>query len=193
MEKAAGHSRAWYLNRSAWLGFIFAAISILLAVLMVFVYWDEVKELETFGYLGAFLVGLMVSTVIIIPFPEAVLIFALGGILNPLMVGPAVGLGETVGSLSLYLAGREGGALWHKVELRTGLYARMERWMKKRGGITLFIVSAILSPLFYPTGIAAGATKFPFWRFVLIVAIGKIIKGIVIAGAGSLGIQWFMK
>ncbi|MBI4330868.1 MAG: VTT domain-containing protein [Chloroflexi bacterium] len=180
----------WYKCWQTWAGCLSLAVSIAVALLIVFV-WGDLKALNTYGYVGAFIVGLLESAVIIIPFPAVVLIFALGGVLNPLAVGIAVGTGEVVGSLSLYVAGRGGMAMYNDGQ-RLRLYLRLEAVMKKRGGIALFLLSTILSPFFYPAGIAAGALKYPLWRFILIVWGGKVIKGVIVAGAGWLGLQWFV-
>ena len=61
--------------------------------------------------------------------------------------------------------------------------------MEKRGGLVIFIVSIIPNPLFDIVGIAAGATKYPVKKFFLIVFVGKILKGLIVAYSCYYGIQ----
>lgn len=173
------------------MGILYLAFALAIGVLIV-VYWDDVQALETYGYFGALVIGVLESAIIIVPLPAVVLVFALGAVLNPFVVGLAVGTGELIGALTLYYAGREGMSIYGNGQRQQKLYLRLQGWMKRRGGLTLFLLSAILNPFFYPAGIAAGALRFPLWRLVLIVWAGKVIKAVAIAGAGSLGLQWLV-
>lgn len=191
MFRPGSYRRIWRQHWRSWLGILSVTLAVALGALIV-VYWDEVQALETYGYAGALVIGFLESAIIIVPIPAVVLVFALGAVLNPFVVGLAVGTGEVVGALTLYYAGRKGMSIYGNGQREQKLYLRLQGWMKRRGGLTLFLLSAILNPFFYPAGIAAGALRFPLWRFVLIVWAGKVIKAVAIAGAGSLGLQWLV-
>ena len=61
--------------------------------------------------------------------------------------------------------------------------------MRKRGWVVILLVSIIPNPLFDLVGIAAGATRYPMARFLGIVLVGKVIKGLTIAYTCSYGIR----
>ena len=90
------------------------------------------------------------------------------------------GLGEPIGEIPAYMAGYSG-----RVSLsKNPRYAKLNAWMQRRGTLVLFIVSAIPNVVFDLVAAAAGALRYPFWKYMLVVFIGKTIKGIVIAFAG---------
>lgn len=182
----SGVARRWRIFLWA-LGF---AAGLFLAILIA-ANWDDVQKVAGYGYLGAFIVGILESAIVIVPFPAIFIIFALGGVLNPVSVGLAAGTGEVVGALSLYAAGRSGVIVFGHGH-RERLYARLQEWMKKRGTIVIFLLSVTLNPFFHPAGIAAGALKMPLWRYTLTVWVGKVIKGIITAAIGRIGLFWLL-
>jgi membrane protein DedA with SNARE-associated domain len=107
----------------------------------------------------------------------------MGSVLPPVLVGLAAGAGSALGELSGYLAGFGGRAV---IE-RHDVYDRMERTMRRAGGITIFVLSLIPNPLVDLAGIAAGALRYPVWRFLLICWLGKTIKCTLVAWAGAQG------
>jgi uncharacterized membrane protein YdjX (TVP38/TMEM64 family) len=62
--------------------------------------------------------------------------------------------------------------------------------MQRHGFLTVLALSAIPNPLFDLAGIAAGASHYPIARFVTACFLGKTIKGLAIALAGSQSIPW---
>jgi len=101
--------------------------------------------------------------------------------LPPLLVGLAAGVGEALGELTGYAAGFGGRAV---IEDQRA-YDRLADWMQRRGGITVFVLSVFPNPFFDLAGIAAGTLRYPLWRFLLVCWLGKTIKTIVVAWAGS--------
>ena len=125
-------------------------------------------------------------------------VFALGTVLRPsfapylgpVLVGAAAGLGETVGGLSIYWTGYGGGTAFYKsrhIKIQA-IYSRLWRWVEGRGSLTLFVLSAVINPFFYPAALAAGACRFGILRYFLICFAGKTIKGITVAAAGYWGL-----
>ena len=56
----------------------------LIAVMVVlFIYRDWLAELGNWGYLGAFLIGLIGNATVVLPMPSLVLLFALAASFNP--------------------------------------------------------------------------------------------------------------
>lgn len=142
---------------------------------------DRFAELAALGYFGIFLVSLLGNATIILPAPSLALVFAMGSALPPLLVGPVAGTGEALGELTGYAAGFGGQVVVedHKT------YQRLVAWMQRRGGITVFALSAIPNPFFDLAGIAAGTLRYPIWRFLLACWLGKTIKTTLVAWAGS--------
>jgi len=140
---------------------------------------------------GVFLISLLASATIIVPIPALAVVFALGGILDPFLVGIAVGLAEPLGELTGYMAGRGGRAT---ISNRyRGLYNRIEGWMRKRGSLFLFCFSAFPNPIFDVGGFAAGASRFPVWKFLLALWAGKTIKGMEVAFLGAWGVSFILR
>lgn len=183
------------LSKSAYyLGILGVALTIAMAVAVVY-FWEFIRTLEGYGYLGAFLISIFGGATIIIPVPMLAVIFALGGVLTPYWVGIAAGLGETVGALIIYMAGYGGGiSLFSSNHGKVqAVYSRLMRWMERRGSWTLFVLSAVLNPFFYPAALAAGALRFGVQRYFLICLAGKTIKGITVAYAGYWGLRGLLR
>ena len=115
---------------------------------------------------------------ILAPVPMTPVVFALGVVMRPsfapylgsVFVGAAAGLGETVGGLSIYMMGYGGGTALHGIghDKIQAAYLRMLGWVKRRSSLTLFLLSAVLTPFFYPASLAAGALRFGIQRYFLI-------------------------
>jgi len=172
-------------------------------ILAIVLYWEEIRALKGYGYLGAFLIGIFGGATYIAPVPMTPIVFALGTVmkpsfapyLGPLFVGAAAGLGETVGGLTIYMTGYGGGTVLFKREHGKiqAVYSRLMGWMERRGSLTLFILSAVLNPFFYPVALAAGALRFGIVRYFLICWGGKTIKGITVAAAGYWGLGGLLR
>ena len=183
-------------------GFWSIALTVALAVVIVF-YWENIREAEQYGYLGAFIISVFGGATVLAPVPMTPVIFALGAVmkpsfapyLGPVFVGMVAGLGETIGGLSIYLTGLGGGTAISALGqnrfqgswLRSA-YQWMMSWVERRGGLTLFILSAVINPLFYPAALAAGAMRFGLRRYFFICWGGKTIKGITVAAVGYWGL-----
>lgn len=161
--------------------------SIVVIAIVAVIFRDRVSAINQYGYIGVFVISMLGGATLIVPIPAIVAVFTLGGILNPILVGVSAGLGEAIGELTAYMAGY-GERLtlerrFHRV------YPTIKSWMKRRGSITLFLFSAILNPFFDLVGAAAGATKYPLWKFLLVCWAGKTVKGMMVAYAGAFGLR----
>jgi membrane protein DedA with SNARE-associated domain len=145
---------------------------------------DRVEQFASFGYPGIFLIALLANATILLPAPGVAIIYAMGAIFNPLLVGLAAGTGGAIGELSGYLAGFSGQAV---VE-RTDVYNRVKPWIDKYGGWAILVLSATPNPFFDIAGIAAGIAKMPVHVFLLFTWIGQLIKMTLFALAGHYSI-----
>ena len=159
-----------------------AALVLSVAItVVVFRLGDRLADLQGLGYLGVFVIAVLANATVILPVPGIAVVFAGGGVLNPLLVGLIAGVGEPLGELTGYLAGYGGSAVAENREL----YERIRRWMERRGFMTLLVLSAIPNPLFDLAGMAAGMLRYPVSKFLLACWIGKTFKALVIAYLGS--------
>ena len=164
----------------------FLAISlVLIFCVIIYIFRNSMQGLGGYGYLGAFLLSILCSATIVVPVPGLMVVFTLGGILNPLFLGIVSGVGGTIGEMSGYFLGYGGRAAIENVSL----YQRMEHSMKRWGAVTLFTLALIPNPLFDIAGAVAGALRYPLWKFLLYGGTGRIIKHTFIAFAGYWGIE----
>lgn len=176
---------------SSWLLILLSVVLTIGIAVVAVIFRKEVANFEQYGYLGAFLISIMAGATIILYIPGVPVIFALGGVLpSPLFVGLAAGLGEAIGELTGYFFGR-GGATFLK-ERYVKIYSRMERWIKTRGYLTIFLSSAVFNPLFDLIGAAAGALRYPLWKFFLWCWAGKTVKGLAVAYLGRWGLHYVL-
>ena len=63
--------------------------------------------------------------------------------------------------------------------------------MLKKGAIVLFTLAVVPNPLFDVAGIAAGGIGYPIKRFLVVVGLGKIIRGVYIAFICHHGLHFF--
>lgn len=158
---------------------------------------EWIQELEGYGYLGIFLINMIASAALVVPGPSIIVVFTMGGLLNPFLVGAAAGIGEGIGALASYTLGHHGKQVvlnnFNGNKTYDSIYLRIERWMKHRGALTLFVASAIINPFFVPVGMAAAVVQFPRWKYFLICWGGKTVKGIIIALLGSIGMRAILR
>lgn len=158
-----------------------AVVSAVVISLAIATFHDELARFERYGYPGVFLISLLGNATVIFPAPSLAVVFSMGGVLNPLLVGLVAGVGEALGELTGYLAGYGGRAVIENRET----YERLERWMQRNGAATILVLSAIPNPIFDLAGIAAGALRFPLARFLLSCWLGKTIKTVTFALIGA--------
>jgi membrane protein DedA with SNARE-associated domain len=109
----------------------------------------------------------------------------MGSVLNPWIVGIVGGVGQALGEMTGYMAGYSG-QTWID---ENRIYNRLARWMQRHGMLTVFVTSVIPNPLFDLGGMAAGALRFPVWKFLIACTAGKVIKNIAFAMAGYYGLE----
>jgi uncharacterized membrane protein YdjX (TVP38/TMEM64 family) len=136
--------------------------------------------IDTFGYLGIFIVEAIANATLFFPIPGAIFTMASGLFLNPIMVGIYAGLGAAVGELTGYLVGFGGGVLIEdKVEFKS-----MRRVYAKYGLWTIYIFSAIPFP-FDIIGIICGVLRVRPLAFFVLTALGKITSRVMLAAVGT--------
>lgn len=187
-EEAGGKAKKGFWRRERVLQLLALVFVLILCVLIV-IFRDQIQGLGGYGYLGAFVVSVLCCATIVVPVPGLIIVFTLGAALNPLLVGLVSGVGGTLGEMSGYLLGYGGRVAIENVKL----YQRMEYRMKRWGAITIFVLALIPNPIFDIAGAAAGALRFPLWKFLLYGGIGRIIKHTFFALAGAWGLEFILR
>jgi len=191
MNETANNKPAGVDRRRRWLRqrvIPILALFVIIAMVSVILYFyrgnpERFEELKQFGYLGAFFISVILNATLILPAGNFVIIATLGHALpSPILVGLVGGLGAAIGEITGYVAGYSGQSMIQ----RRKVYQRLERWVKKWGTLTIFLLS--IAPLFFDlAGLAAGALRFPFWKFFIATWLGRTILYIGIAWAGAMG------
>ncbi|MCP4362880.1 MAG: VTT domain-containing protein, partial [Chloroflexi bacterium] len=151
---------------------------------------DQVDTLTRYGYPGIFLFSLLTSATVILPAPGLIIVFAMGGVLNPVLVALFAGSGATLGELSGFLAGISG----RMVVENTHTYDRIREWMTTHPrliGWTILLLAFLPLPVFDMAGMAAGALRMPVSRFLAWCWVGKIFKMLVVAYLGAASLNLF--
>lgn len=164
-------------------------ISLVLALtLLLFIFRNTVKMLGDLGYPGIFLVSLAFNASILLPMPIFPVLFVLGAVFNPALLAVAAAAGGALGEMSGYIAGFSG----QGIARRSRMYVRAEGWMRRWGILTIFVFTVVPFTPFDLAGLAAGALRFPVWKFLLVCFIGKILLYSAVAFAGAWGLDLVM-
>jgi membrane protein YqaA with SNARE-associated domain len=195
-------------NRRAQLAVALGIMIVVLVPSLVLLFlplWVDLGEnrFKGLGYAGIFIANLVSTVTVVIPVPGLTaagqaLIVSGGKNLSPIPVGIVGGAGMALGEITAYITGAVGREIVRgrqvggPARFRRAVEATV-RWigwlMAHYGMLTLFALSVIPNPLFEVAGLTAGSVRMKFWRFMLPVAVGKILRGLILAflGAYSLG------
>ena len=120
---------------------------------------------------------LLASGGLVVPVPALAITCTASTFLNPAAVAIIAGLAGTIGELTGYFLGYSGSGVLE----RRSFYHRVENWMRRRGWLLLFVISAVPNPFFDIAGIAAGALRYPLWKYLTAVGLGKQVKFFMVA------------
>lgn len=167
-----------------WRSILLVLGTVLLTVILVMIPVDLVQRLGNFGYLSVFLLTLLSSATLVLPSPALGAALLGGAALNPWIVGIIAGIAAGLGESTGYLAGLGSSTF----AARSRFYPHIERWVRRWGILTIFILAGIPSPLIDLAGIAAGTLRMSFWRYMLACLAGKTVRFIGVAWVG----HWFL-
>jgi len=164
---------------------------VLVVAIMVGIYFyrDNLQELSHYGYLGIFLVTMISNATVLLPVPGVAFVFAMGSVLHPALIAIFAGVGAATGEISGYLLGFSGQGLAENSER----YNRILHWLashRKYTDVGILVMSAVPNPFFDLAGIAAGTLRVPLWRFYVFCTLGSVMKMLIFAYAGDLGLYW---
>jgi membrane protein YqaA with SNARE-associated domain len=183
-----------------WVGLVAIVLTLFLAFAVVF-YWEQFQSQPKLSYAGLFLVCVAGGATVIIPVPSIAVQFAMGAILNPVIVGIVSGIGSGIGGTLIFLFGRGGRKLFSNVDFSyldsdktvvrwTG---RIMHWARNRGSMAVFLMSAIFNPVFFPMAMAIGTSRYKLWKFFVMCCAGNIVKSLFVAYMGYYGLGSVLK
>jgi len=146
---------------------------------------DWINFLLQFEYFGVFLVSFIGAVSIIVPIPYTFVILWLGmkGVMNPLLLAIAGGIGSAIGEFSGYELGYYGRTIISKKRQRRMNY--MIRVLNRYGSIVIFLFALTPLPddlLFIPLGIL----RYSFIKAFIPCFIGKLLMCGILAYGGQL-------
>ena len=142
----------------------------------------DLERVAAYGYAGVFVATFLSSTTIIFPAPGVVVVVVAAACLHPALVALLAAVGGSLGEFTGYLAG-----YWGKIAIGDrygGRYLKIENWMQRHGSITLFLFALFPFMVFDLAGIAAGALRFPFRKFLLACFAGRLPRSFIEAYLG---------
>lgn len=151
----------------------------------------SVDWLASFGYRGIFFFSL-VNSVSPIAGPSQIATFLIASKLNPLFVGIAGGVGGAIGEVSGYLFGYFlRGSLTDDFDRKFKRFKnwRLVRISRQQSFIPLFVLATIPNPFFDPVSAIAGSLRIAFARYFVPVLLGRTLRHVIIAYAGSYAIS----
>ncbi|HEY3310441.1 MAG TPA: VTT domain-containing protein [Anaerolineales bacterium] len=168
---------------------IFSLVAVVAISVWIFSIRDKASQLAAFGYPGIFLISLLANATVLLPAPGVAVVFAMGSIFNPLILGIVAGVGSAIGELSAYMAGYSGQGVVENREI----YNKIKPFVSQYAPATIFVLAAIPNPFFDLAGLASGALKIPVRTFLLWCILGKIVKMLAFAYAGAYSINWVFR
>ena len=133
-----------------------------------------------YGYLALFLLSFLASTLVPLGSEWLLAVLLLNGF-DPFMVVPVATVGNSCGALTTYAIGLWGGPFLVQRLLRVSHESqqRAERYFTRYGSWTLlFSWVPILGD---PLCLVGGILRTGFWRFLVLVSVGKLIRYLVVA------------
>ncbi|MCL4300714.1 MAG: VTT domain-containing protein [Anaerolineae bacterium] len=159
--------------------------------IVIFASQFDIEQLRRYGYPGVFFASLLANATIALPVPGvAVTIGTALALPHEWWLVALVGaIGEALGESTAYLAGYGGSGVIEKRHI----YDRLHNWMERHGMATVFVLSVVPNPLIDLAGLAAGASKYPYYKFILACWLGKSIKTLLICWAAIHSATWLLR
>jgi uncharacterized membrane protein YdjX (TVP38/TMEM64 family) len=162
------------------------AVFTALIVALTLVLLPYLVVIGPWGYAAAFVINLLTSATVVIPAPGFAAVILMARDLDPFILGVSAGIGGTIGELSAYWAGHQGG----RVVSRSGIYRIIRRLMRRHGALVLFVTGLMPFLPVDAAGLIAGATRYPIPKFLVYLGIGKVIMTTVILYIAAQAFEW---
>ncbi len=137
---------------------------------------------QQFSYLGVFIISFIGSVSVIFPVPYTIVIYLIGGVLDPFFVAVSGGLGSAFGEFSGYILGYYGRKVVN--EKRRKKMDFMVKVFYRYGPVAIFLFALTPLPddlLFIPLGVM----RYAFWRAFIPALCGKMLMTFILAYSGQ--------
>lgn len=139
-----------------------------------------------YGYFGVFLISLIGALSIVFPIPSTLIIYLIGAVLDPFLIGISGGFGAALGEISGYVLGYYGRAVISEERQRKMNF--MLKVFSRYGTVAIFLFALTPLPddlLFIPLGIM----RYKFIKAFIPSVLGKIFMYFILAVGGQLSIN----
>ena len=159
---------------------------IVIAVIITTLLLRDVNDLDKAGYAGLGFTVLLATGGLILPVPSLAAACLVGSLLNPTYAAIIACSAGTIGESTGYFLGYSGRGILDRYRF----YGKLENLTRRRGWLVIFLVALIPNPIFDLVGIAAGTLRFPIWKFLLFVWIGKFLKFLAVTLGCAYSVKW---
>ena len=164
----------------------FFLISTTLLLVITATLLPYIDDIGVWGYVAAFVVTGLSSATVVMPSPGFAAVLLMAKDLNWLILGISAGIGGALGEMTAYYIGT------HGTETLEGhkSYEWFQGGMKRLGG-PIILVSALV-PLIPvdAAGLIAGAVRYPVIKFLVYLAIGKVVMTATLMYLSAKAFEW---
>jgi len=155
---------------------------------MVLINWIDI--IKAFSYFGFFILGLISSSTIFIPFPIPIyfpIVFSEKLGLNPIISAFFAALGSSFGETTSYFIGK--GITITLLKKEEKKYKKYVKIFEKYGDVLIFLFASLPLP-FDTIGIISGFLKYDIKKFLIFTFVGKLVKMLIIVYLGEIALQY---
>jgi len=168
---------------------------------------DYMSHLKPYTFLSLFVIALITGSPLPIPTFCVVLVFTMGSVENPIVVGLIAGLGVAIGHMMVYWSGFGGYKLltiFNIPDAVTRAYTQIKgRFFNKlkMGKVldfvnrhvfpAMFLMALIPNPFQIPAFLTLGAERASFWKVFIACLAGRTILYIFLAYLGYFGLHYW--
>ena len=130
---------------------------------------DQLQNLATLGYIGLFVSCLISNATVMLPSSSTLIVLVASMTFDPLLCVLSGGIGTALGEQCSYLCGMIGSS-------HISTNNNIERWIRKRPFMLVFLFAFLPLPIFDVVGIASGILRFNWIKYSLAATAGKLLK-----------------
>ncbi len=165
------------------ISYIVTFILSVILIVLAFTLQDKLSQFRSLGLLGIFLINLFGNATIFLPAPAIASVVVGGAIYPPLAVAIVSALGASFGDMTGFLFGFSGKDLF--IKKHSASYLLLQQVFAQYGGLVIFFFALIPNPFFDIIGILGGAFSYSPLRFFAVLFIGRLLRDVLLAYAGS--------
>lgn len=151
----------------------------------LFLFRDYFRDFKSLGLLGIFLINFVSSATFFISGPAFLTVIAGGSLYHPLLVALAASLGAAVGDMISFFFGHSGRHLALNNLRKKIWFVVFEDYFRKHEAIIILFFAIIPNPFFDAVGLFAGIFGMNYFKFFIIMFIGRFARFVLLALIGA--------